>query len=88
MTQQFCAVDSVLAGHHDPRFSDLAVALAEELTTGGELGAAITVDIDGESVVDIWGGYADRAKPDNGIGTRSSTSFPAPRTSPLWRRCC
>ncbi|CAM2780897.1 serine hydrolase [Mycobacterium intermedium] len=62
MTQQFCAVDAVLAGHHDPRFSDLAVALAEELTTGGELGAAITVDIDGESVVDIWGGYADHAK--------------------------
>ncbi|OBK24444.1 serine hydrolase [Mycobacterium asiaticum] len=64
MTQQFCeaAVGAVLAGHHDPRFTDLAAALADEIETGGELGAAIAVDIDGELVVDVWGGYVDRAK--------------------------
>jgi CubicO group peptidase (beta-lactamase class C family) len=62
MTQQICAVDAVIAGHYDRRFAGLAAALAEELTTGGELGAAIAVDIDGEMVVDIWGGYADQAK--------------------------
>ena len=68
MTQQFCAagrartVDAVIAGHCDRRFADLAAALAEEITTGGELGAAIAIDIDGEMVVDIWGGYADQAK--------------------------
>lgn len=66
MTQGLCGiaagVEAVLAGHCDPRFADLAAALADELTTGGELGAAISVDIDGETVVDIWGGYADQAK--------------------------
>ena len=68
MTQQFCAVgraravDAVIAGHCDRRFADLAAALADEITTGGELGAAIAIDIDGEMVVDIWGGYADQAK--------------------------
>src|SRR4051794_7356415 len=62
MTQQFCEVDAVIAGHYDRRFTDLVAALAEELTTGGELGAAITVDIDGTTVVDIWGGYADRSQ--------------------------
>ncbi|OBF80750.1 serine hydrolase [Mycobacterium sp. 852002-51163_SCH5372311] len=64
MTQQFCeaAVDAVIAGHYDRRFTDLAAALADELTTGGELGAAIAVDVDGELVVDMWGGYVDRAK--------------------------
>lgn len=52
----------VLHGHYDSRFEDLVAALADEVTTGGELGAAIAVDIGGELVVDIWGGYADRAK--------------------------
>jgi CubicO group peptidase (beta-lactamase class C family) len=36
--------------------------MADELATGEELGAAIAVDIDGELVVDIWGGHADAAK--------------------------
>jgi CubicO group peptidase (beta-lactamase class C family) len=64
MTQQFCeaAVGAVVAGHYDRRFTDLAAALADEITTGGELGAAIAIDIDGELVVDMWGGYVDRAK--------------------------
>lgn len=52
----------VLHGHYDSRFEDLVAALADEVTTGGELGAAIAIDIDGQPVVDIWGGYADRAK--------------------------
>lgn len=52
----------VLHGHYDSRFEDLVAALADEVATGGELGAAIAVDIGGELVVDIWGGYADRAK--------------------------
>ena len=67
MTEQFCAVDrdravdAVIAGHCDRRFADLAAALADEITTGGELGAAIAIDIDGELVVDMWGGYVDKA---------------------------
>lgn len=52
----------VLHGHYDSRFEDLVAALSDEVSTGGELGAAIAIDIDGELVVDIWGGHADRAK--------------------------
>jgi CubicO group peptidase (beta-lactamase class C family) len=52
----------VVHGHCASRFHAVAEALSEEISTGGELGAAIGIDIDGESVVDIWGGYADRAK--------------------------
>ena len=52
----------VVHGHCDSRFSKLADALAEEITSGEELGASIALDIDGELVLDIWGGHADRAK--------------------------
>jgi CubicO group peptidase (beta-lactamase class C family) len=55
-------VTGVVHGHCASRFHAVAEALSEEISTGGELGAAIGIDIDGESVVDIWGGYADRAK--------------------------
>ena len=46
-------------GDADARFDKVAEALAEELSSGAEVGAAIAIDIDGESVLDIWGGYAD-----------------------------
>jgi CubicO group peptidase (beta-lactamase class C family) len=52
----------VLQGHCAPRFDKVAAALADEITSGGEVGAAIAIDIDGELVVDIWGGHADAAK--------------------------
>jgi CubicO group peptidase (beta-lactamase class C family) len=53
---------SAVHGHADARFDKVADALADELESGGEIGAAIAVDIDGELVVDIWGGYADAVK--------------------------
>lgn len=52
----------VLQGHCDPRFDRVAEALADEITHGGEVGATIAIDIDGELVVDIWGGHADAAQ--------------------------
>ena len=52
----------VVQGHCDRRFSSVADALADEISAGEELGASIAVDIDGDLVVDIWGGHADRAQ--------------------------
>jgi CubicO group peptidase (beta-lactamase class C family) len=52
----------LIHGHCDRRFDDVAAALAEEISTGAELGAAIAVDIDGDMVVDIWGGHVDSGK--------------------------
>jgi CubicO group peptidase (beta-lactamase class C family) len=52
----------ILHGHCDPRFDEVAHALAENIASGEEVGAAIAIDVDGQSVVDIWGGHADSAK--------------------------
>lgn len=49
-------------GHWEPRFDHLAAALAEEIEAGEELGASLAVDVDGELVADLWGGFADRAE--------------------------
>ena len=57
----------VLQGHCDPRFDKVAEALADEITSGEEVGASIAIDIDGEIVVDMWGGHAD-ARQDGAMG--------------------
>ena len=45
-------------GTCDGRFAGVREALERELD-GEELGASVAVDLDGETVVDIWGGYRD-----------------------------
>ncbi|MHC9295591.1 serine hydrolase domain-containing protein [Mycobacterium sp. LTG2003] len=55
-------MDDLIKGHCDPRFAAVRDALAEAVSAGEELGAAIALDVDGECVIDIWGGHADRAK--------------------------
>lgn len=51
-----------LQGHCDARFDKVADALAQAISDGEEVGASIAIDIGGETVVDIWGGYADAAR--------------------------
>lgn len=51
-----------LNGHNDERFARLRDVLATNLESGEELGAAVAIDIDGELVVDLWGGYRDVAR--------------------------
>jgi CubicO group peptidase (beta-lactamase class C family) len=48
-------------GTCDDRFAGVRDALATQLD-GEELGASIAVDVDGETVVDLWGGYRDEAR--------------------------
>jgi hypothetical protein len=43
-------------------FEPLRDLLAAELASGEELGAAVCVDVDGETVVDLWGGWADQQR--------------------------
>lgn len=52
-------------GNLDPKFTPVTESFQKYLSTGEELGASITVNIDGENVVDIWGGYSteDKTKP-------------------------
>src|ERR1700750_864657 len=49
-------------GTCDERFEAVRGALARNLDSGEELGASIVVDIDGDNVVDMWGGYRDEAR--------------------------
>lgn len=48
-------------GSCDDRFEGVRAALAEHLDTD-ELGASVAVDLDGETVVDLWGGSRDEAR--------------------------
>ncbi|RMZ75690.1 hypothetical protein DV738_g5342, partial [Chaetothyriales sp. CBS 135597] len=48
-----------IEGKCQARFEKLRTLLAENVESGRELGASINIQIDGETVVDIWGGFAD-----------------------------
>src|SRR6516162_10602433 len=49
-------------GFCDRRFKQLEDVLEGNLASGEELGASLAIDIDGELVVDLWGGWRDEAK--------------------------
>ncbi|MFV0257668.1 MAG: serine hydrolase domain-containing protein, partial [Acidimicrobiales bacterium] len=51
-----------LSGRCDPTFKPLADLLAAQLDGGVDLGASIALTVDGELVVDAWGGWADEAR--------------------------
>jgi CubicO group peptidase (beta-lactamase class C family) len=46
-------------GTCDARFEPVRGVLAEQLASGNETGASIVVDVDGRTVVDLWGGWRD-----------------------------
>ncbi|MEV6805585.1 serine hydrolase domain-containing protein [Streptomyces sp. NPDC051132] len=49
-------------GHCAPRFAAVREAFEENFRERGELGAAVAVTVAGETVVDLWGGWADAAR--------------------------
>ncbi|MEU9570977.1 serine hydrolase domain-containing protein [Streptomyces massasporeus] len=49
-------------GHCDARFAAVREAFEENFRERGELGAAVAVTVGGETVVDLWGGWADAAR--------------------------
>lgn len=53
---------TVVRGESAERYAGLREALAERLEAGVELGASVAVVVDGELVVDLWGGWADTAR--------------------------
>lgn len=46
----------------DDRFDQVWQVLAGNLDSGADVGASVAVFVDGEPVVDIWGGHVDEAK--------------------------
>ena len=56
------ASDVRVDGTNEPRFSPVRDALLENFAGGDEIGAAVSVCIDGKTVVDLWGGHQDAAR--------------------------
>lgn len=53
---------TALGGTCSARFDPLRELFAAKLKSGEDLGAGLVVNIDGEVVVDLWGGWADEAR--------------------------
>ena len=51
-----------LHGQLDARFEPLRDVLEDGLGSGADCGLSLTVDIDGQTVVDVYGGFADEAR--------------------------
>jgi len=49
-------------GHHQPRWDALARTFDALFERGDDLGASLALTIDGEFVVDLWGGHRDEAR--------------------------
>jgi CubicO group peptidase (beta-lactamase class C family) len=52
----------VVEGICDPRFASLRDIFEKSFADGEEIGAAISFCLDGELVVDLWGGHRDQAQ--------------------------
>lgn len=49
-------------GHCDDKFAAVRDAFAANFTNGLDVGASFAATINGETVIDLWGGHADEAK--------------------------
>lgn len=50
-----------IQGHADARFEPVRAAFAENFTSRDEHGAAVCLVVEGKTVIDLWGGWADEA---------------------------
>jgi len=55
-------VELLVNGHTDDRFAPLRDLVLKHVESGEETGLSLAVDIGGETVVDLWGGFADAAR--------------------------
>ncbi len=53
---------AIVRGLCEPGFEPVRLALAEILTSGAEVGAAVAVYVDRHPVIDLWCGHADAAR--------------------------
>jgi len=51
-----------IQGTCDPRFERVREAFEENFASGDEVGAAVAITLDGNPVVDLWGGFKDAAR--------------------------
>ena len=51
-----------IEGSCDPRFSRVKEVFADSFANGIEVGGAVAATLDGKPIIDLWGGYADKAR--------------------------
>ncbi len=73
---------TALGGTCSARFDPLRELFAARLQSGEDLGASLAVNIDGEIVVDLWGGWADEAR----IGLKGSPTQVQKTFSPKFEK--
>jgi CubicO group peptidase (beta-lactamase class C family) len=56
-----CVSQSAIKGHCDARFGAVRDAFAANFAERGDVGAAVALVVDGELVLDLWGGSVDRS---------------------------
>ena len=49
-------------GFADDRFAPVRAVFEDNLASGADVGASFCATVDGETVVDLWGGFADAAR--------------------------
>src|ERR1700760_1696004 len=54
--------DGSMSGFTDDKFAGVAEAFEGNLASGADVGASFCATVEGETVVDLWGGWADEAK--------------------------
>ena len=54
--------DGTTQGFTDDRFAPVRAAFDANLASGADVGASCCITVEGETVVDLWGGYADEAR--------------------------
>ena len=54
--------EATVHGECDERFAGVRSLLQGNLQRGADVGASVAITLDGEMVVDLWGGWADEAR--------------------------
>ena len=70
---------SVSSGFTQDRFAAVRTAFEANFENGSDTGASFCATHKGETIVDLWGGFANEEGTGPGRRTRSSTSIPPPR---------
>ena len=79
----------MIEGSCDTAFAAVREVFADSLADGDDLGAAVSVYVDGRCVVDLWGGAGGRAyRAGRGSARPRASRSRARRRSPRRPRCC
>ena len=54
--------DVTIGGFADEKFAAVRESFEQNLASGADIGASFCVTIEGETVIDLWGGWADEAR--------------------------